>query len=199
MIMRATELNKINKLIISLEDIAKTLSISKESAKVSANRYVKNGLLLKIKRSFYITANNYEKLNEKELFQIANMIQVPSYISLTSALVYYNISTQQLQGIIESITTKKTNSVRLKEISFKFILVKKNFYKGFKLENDIFIAEPEKALADTVYLSSLGRYNCDFDAIDFDKLNKTKITDYIRDTNQKAIKYWNTTCKRYKI
>ncbi|GAB4298047.1 MAG: hypothetical protein Kow0098_22870 [Ignavibacteriaceae bacterium] len=199
MTMRATELNKINKLIISLEDIAKKLSISKESAKVSANRYIKNGSLLKIKRDFYITPNNYEKLNEKELFQIANMIQVPSYISLTSALSYYNISTQQLQGIIESVTANKTNSFRLKEINFKFILVKKNLYKGFKLENEIFIAEPEKAFADALYLSALSRYNCDFDAINFDKLNKTAITAYIKDTNKKTIKFWDTICKRYKI
>ncbi len=197
--MRAIELNNINKLIISIEDIAKVLTISKDSAKVTANRYVKNGFLLRIKRDFYITANNYEKLNEKELFRIANAIQVPSYISLASALIYYNISTQQLQGIIESVTTRKTNAVKVKEISFNFILINKNFYTGFKLENDIFIASPEKALADAVYLTSLGRYGCDFDAIDFKKLNKDKITEFIRNTNQRTIKYWETICKRCKI
>jgi predicted transcriptional regulator of viral defense system len=197
--MRASELNNINKLIISIEDISKVLSINKESARVTANRYVKNGSLIRIKRDFYITGGNYEKLDEKELFQIANAIQVPSYISLTSALTYYNISTQQLRGIIESITIKKTNSIKVKEISFNFILINKNLYTGFKLENDIFIASPEKALADIVYLSSLGRYNCDFDAVDFNKLNKNKITEYIRVTNQRTIKYWNVICKRYKI
>ena len=197
--MRAIELNNINKLIISLEDIAKVLSINKDSAKVTANRYVKNGSILRIKKNSYITTNKYEKLNEKELFQLANAIQVPSYISLASALTYYNISTQQLRGIIESVTTKKTNSVKVKEISFNFILINKNLYTGFKLENDIFIASPEKALADIVYLSSLGRYSYDFDAIDFNKLNKNKITAYIRETNQRTIKYWDTICKRFKI
>ncbi|GIK60645.1 MAG: hypothetical protein HND39_12720 [Ignavibacteriota bacterium] len=197
--MRATELNKINKLIISTEDIAKVLSINKESAKVTANRYVKNGSLFRIKRDYYITANKYEKLNEKELFRIANTIQLPSYISLTSALSYYNISTQQLRGIIESITTKKTNLIRVKEVSFNFILIKKDFYTGFKFEEDIFIAQPEKAIADIVYLSSLGRYNCDFDAVNFNKLNKSKITGYIRKINQRTKIYWDILCKRYKI
>lgn len=197
--MRAIELNNINKLIISIEDIVKVLSINKESAKVTANRYVKNGSLLRIKKNFYIAANKYKNLNEKELFKIANAIQVPSYISLTSALTYYNISTQQLRGIIESVTTRKTNSVKAKEFSFNFILIKKNLYTGFILEDDIFIALPEKALADIVYLSSLGRYNCDFEAIDFNKLNKNKVTEYIRVTNQRTIKYWDMICKRYKI
>jgi len=197
--MRAIELNNINKLIISIEDIAKTLSINKESAKVTASRYVKNGSLLRIKKDFYIAANKYENLNEKELFKIANAIQVPSYISLASALTYYNISTQQLRRIIESVTTKKTNSVKVKETSFNFILIKKNLYTGFILKDDIFIALPEKAFADIVYLSSLGRYSCDFEAIDFNKLNKNKVTEYIRVTNQRTIKYWDTICKRYKI
>jgi len=197
--MRASELNNLDKLILSIEDIAKTLSINKESAKVTANRYVKNGSLLRIKRDFYITVNKYENLNEKELFRIANAIQVPSYISLASALIYYNISTQQLQGIIESVTTKKTNSVRVKENIFKFTLLKKNFYSDFKLDDDVFIALPEKALADTVYLTSLGRYSCDFDAIDFGKLSKTKITSYIKKTNNKAFKFWESLCNRYKI
>ena len=197
--MRAIELNNINKLIISIEDIAKVLSINKESAKVTANRYVKNRSILRIKKNFYIAINKYENLNEKELFKIANAIQVPSYISLASALTYYNISTQQLRGIIESVTTKKTNSVKVKEFRFNFILIKKNLYTGFILEDDIFIALPEKALADIVYLSSLGRYSCDFEAIDFNKLNKNKVTEYIRVTNQRTIKYWEMICKHYKI
>lgn len=197
--MRTIELNNINKLIISIEDIAKALSINKESAKVTANRYVKNGSLYRIKKGFYITAKTYENFNERELFQIANAIQVPSYISLASALAYYNISTQQPRGIIESVTTKKTNSINVKELNFNFILIKKNLYTGFIQKDDIFISLPEKALADAVYLSSLGRYNCDFDALDFKKLNKNKITGYIRNTNQRTISYWNTLCKRYKI
>jgi predicted transcriptional regulator of viral defense system len=197
--MRATELNNINKLILSIDDIAKELSITKESAKVTANRYVKNDSLLRIKKNFYITNIKFEKLNEKEQFQLANVIQVPSYVSLTSALSYYNISTQQLREVIESITVKKTNLVKVKETNYRFILVKKNFYTGFTLENDIFIALPEKALADAVYLSSLNKYNCDFNALDFSKINKSEITKYIKKTNKKTINFWDAICKRYRI
>jgi predicted transcriptional regulator of viral defense system len=197
--MRATELNNINKLILSIDDIAKELSISKESARVTANRYVKNGFLYRIKRDFYITSVKFEKLNEKELFQSANNIQIPSYISLTSALSYYNISTQQLRTVIESVALKRTKYVIVSNIEFRFTLVKKNFYTGFSLENDFFIALPEKALADAVYLSSLGKYNCDFDAVNFSKLNKSKINKYIKSTNDKTIIFWDTICKRYRI
>ncbi|GBD89212.1 hypothetical protein BMS3Abin03_03162 [bacterium BMS3Abin03] len=66
--MNINKLNKNKKLILSIEDIAELLSISKESAKVTANRYVKQNLLLRLKRNFYITPNKFENLKEDDLF-----------------------------------------------------------------------------------------------------------------------------------
>jgi len=197
--MRLNELNKSNKLILSIDDISKELSIDRESAKVTANRYVKQGLLLRIKRNFYIAPDKFDVLSEDELYKIANLIQIPSYISLSTALTYYNISTQQLRGIIESIAIKRSKSVRVKEIEFRFVLVNKDFYSGFTLKDNFFIALPEKAVADTIYLSSLGKYNCDFNAIDFQKLNKSEIDKYIKSTNQRTITFWNNLCRSYRI
>jgi predicted transcriptional regulator of viral defense system len=95
--MNINKLNMNKEVILSIEDIAEILSISKESASVTANRYVKQKLLLRIKKNLYITPVKFDNLKENEFFQLANYLQVPSYISLTSALSYYNISTQQLQ------------------------------------------------------------------------------------------------------
>ena len=199
MTMRATELNKINKLLLSIDDISRELSISKKSATVTANRYVKQGLLIRIKRNFYITANKFDSLAEKDLYKIANIIQTPSYISLLTALSYYNISTQQQRGVIESIAIKRSKQLMVKNIEFNFLLVNKNFYSGFALKDEFFIASPDKAVADVVYLSSLGKYDCDFNAIDFKKLNKSEIDKYIKITNQRTKTYWNNLCKSYKI
>src|SRR5690606_21656661 len=167
--MRVSELNNSNKLILSIDDISKTLSISKESAKVTANRYVNNNQLIRLKRNYYIISSKFAQLNEEELFRLANVIQVPSYISLTSALSYYNISTQQMQSVIESIAQKRTKNINVKNIAFRFVLIRKDLYINFISEKDFFIATPEKALADAVYLTSLSRYSCDFEAIDFSK------------------------------
>lgn len=197
--MRTFELNNSEKTILSIEDLSKLLSISKESAKVTAARYVQSNQLIRLKRNFYMTSVNFDKLKEEEYFKVANLIQVPSYISLTTALSYYNISTQQMQGIIESIALKRTKSVSIKNIEFKFLTIKKNLYFDFVLDNQFFIARPEKALADTVYFTSLGRYNCDFEAIDFEKLNKQKVSQIIESTNSKTKKFWHNLCKRYKI
>lgn len=197
--MNIIKLNKYENKIISTNDIADILSISIESAKVTAHRYLKKGLLIRLKRDLYITTDKFNNLNENELFKLANLIQVPSYISLTSALSYYNISTQQLQGIIESIAIKRTKSVQAENVIFKFVKVKKKFYTGFIQKDNIFIATPEKALADSIYLSSMGRYNTDFDAIDFSKPDKLLLNKFINQTNKKAITLWDKLCKSYKI
>lgn len=68
-------------MFLTINDIAKELSINKESAKVTATRYTKSGLLIRVKRNLYITASKFKELKEEELFQIANFIEVPSYIS----------------------------------------------------------------------------------------------------------------------
>jgi predicted transcriptional regulator of viral defense system len=197
--MRTFELNNTEKNILSIEDISKLLSINKESAKVTANRYVKQNQLIRLKRNFYITPAKFEKLKEEDYFTLANMLQVPSYISLATALSYYNISTQQMQDIIESIAIKRTANFEVKNVEFKFFLIKKNLYTDFFLEKHFFIAAPEKALADSVYLTALGKYNCDFEATDFSKLNKQRINSIIERTNDKTKSYWEKLCKRYKI
>ena len=197
--MKINRLNTADKLTFTIEEISRLLSIAKESAKVSANRYVKNDLLTRLKNNLYITTVKFQKLSEEELFKLANLIQVPSYISFTTALSYYNISSQQLQGVIESAAIKRTKNITVKNFRFDYILLKKDFYNSFILINDFFIATPEKALADTIYLSSMNRYQCDFEAIDFKKIDKRIVSDLINSSNNKSIKFWKNLCKRYKI
>lgn len=197
--MKSLLLNSSNKTILSTKDIANLLSISKESAKVTATRYTRKGILIRLKNDFYITSNNFEKLNERDFFRLANIIQVPSYISLTSALSYYNLTTQQLRNTVESIAVKRTKIVKVKNLVFSYSLIKKKFYLGFGLVDNFFIASPEKAFADVVYLTSLNKYAFDFEAMAFKKINKQKVNEFLQLTNLRAISFWEKLCKRYKI
>lgn len=197
--MKINGLNKTNKLFLTIDDVSSILSINKDSAKVSANRYVKNNLLIRLKNNLYITPEKFERLKEIDLFKLANLIQVPSYISFTTALSFYNITTQQLQGVIESAAVKRTKQVIAKNIQFNYIILKKDFYNNFISENDFFIATPEKALADIIYLSSMNRYKCDFEAVDFKKIDNEIVSELLKNSNIKAQKFWESLCKRYKI
>jgi len=193
------KLNNSSKLILTTNDIAKILNIKKESAKVSAARLNKKDSLIRLKKDLYITKTKFQYLTEEQFFQIANLLQIPSYISLTTALSYYNISTQQQRNFIESIALKRSKSTIINKIEFTYSLVKENLYNGFELRDNFFIALPEKALADSIYLTSLKRYNCDFYAIDFTKLDKDKVSEYLKDTNKRSISFWEKLCRTYKI
>jgi predicted transcriptional regulator of viral defense system len=111
--MRIFELNSIKKLYFGYEDIARVLNISPASARVSAGRYVKLGLLMRLKRNTYILRERWNTATRKEKFTLANLGQVPSYISLMTALDYYEITTQVQRDIIESIAPKRTKEISL--------------------------------------------------------------------------------------
>jgi len=198
----ADKLNTKSGLFLGIDDIAAALSISRESAKVTASRYVKKGKLYRLKKDFYITPSKINTLKEEELFRIANFLQIPSYISLLSALSFYNISTQQQRNFVESVSLKRKSYIEVKNFTFTYTLIKRSMYEGFESfggRADFFIAKPDKALADIIYLSSMGRYNCDYEAVDFKKINKKNIAKYLLKSNDRAKLYWNRLCSSYKI
>ena len=169
--MRIFDLNRINKIYFGYEDISRVLGISLESAKVSACRYAGQGILIRIKRNIYMLRENWNRMDRTEKFQIANLIQVPSYVSLMSAMDYYQITTQLQQDFIESIVVKRTKEMEIEKNTFNYSKIKQELYFGFVKEKDFFIATPEKAFLDAIYLMSLGRYSLDLTSIDFNKLN----------------------------
>ena len=169
--MKSLDLNKINKLYFGYEDIARIRGISPASAKVTASRYVKNGLLLRLKRNIYILKQVWDSLGLQDQFQLANLGQSPSYISLTTALSYYEITTQIQQNFIESIVIRRSKSILLDGTTFQYSKIKANLYFGFRKEKVFFIASPEKAFLDAVYLMSYGRYSLDLSAINIERLD----------------------------
>ena len=124
--MRVFDLNKINKLYFGYEEISRVLGISLASARVSACRYTHQDALIRIKRNIYMLKERWNRLDRREKFQIANLIQVPSYISLMSAMDYYEITTQLQQDFIESIALKKTKEIEITRNIFNYSKIKQN-------------------------------------------------------------------------
>lgn len=197
--MNLTKLQNIDSLYLSSDDIARELAISKKSAQVTASRYVNAEKLIRLKRDLFLLPQKLRTISEEELFSIANMLQTPSYISLTSALSYYNISTQQTRNYIESIGLKRTINFRINDYEFSFSKVKEKYYSGFYKNENFFIATPEKAIADSIYLTAIGRYNCDFEAIDFNKLNKSGIDSFLSKTVKAAQNLWQRLTRNYEL
>ena len=191
--MKILQLEKINKMYFSIEDIARALDVAIPSAKVSASRYCAKGYILRVKRGIYILKSRWENLTEKEIFTVANILQVPSYISLTTALSYHGVSTQLQQGYVESIALKRTKSFEIDGGFFTYTRIGKGLYTGFSRIQGFFIASPEKAFLDAVYLELLGKYAFDISSIDKRKLDPGELSKLVKifpDNVKKKVKKW---------
>ncbi len=164
-------LREIKSLYFSVNEVANILGIQFASARVLCSRYVKKGLLVRIKRNMYLLRERWDYLTPNERLRIANLIQVPSYISLTTALSYYEVTTQVQQGFIESVAIRRSYRRTVLDTEFVYTLIPRGLYYGFLKTNNVFIAKPEKAFLDALYLSSLGRYSLDNSALDMSRLD----------------------------
>jgi len=168
--MKVLELNKIRKPYFGYEEIARVRGIGLASAKVTASRYVRQGLLLRLKKNLYVLREAWNTASREDKFRLANLGQSPSYISLMSALEYYEITTQMQRDFFESVAVKRTKEIQVNGSVFRYSKIDETLYFGFKKEKGFFIATPEKALLDAFYLMSYGRYALDISALDTDKL-----------------------------
>lgn len=173
--MNITKLRKISKLYFGYEELSRTLGISTASARVTASRYVKMGLLVRIKRNLYMLKETWDASGPSEKFVLANLGQTPSYISLLTALDFHNVSTQMQQNYIESIVLQRTRTIDIEGTLFRYTKIAAPLYSGFARQDGFFVASPEKALVDAVYLVSFGRYALDFSSIDPEKINPHEI------------------------
>ena len=173
--MKLKELNNIEKLYFGYEEIARVFGISASSAKVTASRYVRQDLLLRMKKNVYVRRDVWNAAGREERFLFANLGQVPSYISLMTALEYYEVTTQVLRDFFESVAVKRTKEIVLNGAVFRYTKVATGLYFGFKKEKNFFIATPEKALLDAFYLMSHGRYSLDVSSLDATKLDRNEL------------------------
>jgi len=173
--MKALDLNKIRKPCFGYEEIARIRGIGLASAKVTASRYARQGLLLRLKKNLYVLREVWNAAGKEDKFRFANLVQSPSYVSLMTALDYYEITTQVQQDFFESMAVRRTKEFQVNSCVFRYSKIDEKLYFGFRKEKGVFIASPEKALLDAFYLMSYGRYALDISALDAEKLDRQMI------------------------
>ena len=170
-LMKIEALQNIQKFCFGHEELSRALEISQASARVAASRYVKQGLLVRIKRNLYMRREVWNRAGREEKFRVANLAQVPSYLSLMTALDYHDVTTQVQRDFYESVALQRSKEIQIDSTIFRYTKIKKTLYFGFGREKGVFIASPEKALLDAFYLMSYGRYSFDMDSIETDRLD----------------------------
>ncbi|MCD6294527.1 MAG: hypothetical protein J7M20_06300 [Deltaproteobacteria bacterium] len=121
------------------------------------------GYIKKIIRGYYVFADL--KLDENVLFEIANRIYNPSYISFEMALSCYQMIPESVYGLT-SASSRKTMIFKTNVGDFIYHTIRPRLLFGYKLVDyngrRFKIADPEKALLDYFYINTTIKSENDF-------------------------------------
>ena len=129
---------------VSVNELAKLLNKPRNYASLLAR---KNKKLHRIENGRYA-------LDGADIFEIASNIVNPSYVSLFSAIRYYNL-TNQIPISIEVITIRRHRPLKTAGYTIKFITFKKERFFGYTKIGNTYIATAEKTITDSLYLNTV--------------------------------------------
>jgi len=120
------------------------------------SRWVKSGNLIQLRRSLYVLSERHQKTRPHPFF-VANRLKRASYVSLQSALEYHGLIPEYVPSVT-SITTGRPEELVTPLGSFIFKHIKRVLFSGYQHIDlgegqSAFIATPEKALLDLLYLT----------------------------------------------
>ncbi|MBU1152478.1 hypothetical protein KKB84_00660 [bacterium] len=153
--------------IFSLNDIK---GVESKFFRVRLNEWQDKGYIKKVIKGYY-TFSDLE-LNETALFEMANRIYSPSYISMEMALSYYHLIPESVYGIT-SASTRRTYKFKTPIAEFSYRTINPQLFFGYdmvKYNNKYFkIAGIEKAILDYFYINSNVKAESDFASLRMDK------------------------------
>jgi predicted transcriptional regulator of viral defense system len=156
----------------TISSLQATFNITRESARTTASRLVSRGVLTRLCRDLFVLSGR-----KYSLFALANALYQPSVVSLDTALNYWGLIVQDPQVIFSvglgsyrySINHTGFTYRKINPLLFRF---------GQKKVADFFIAEPEKAFLDTLYMKSKGLADLLPEDINMDKLDNKRLEYY---------------------
>jgi len=159
------------------------------------NEWQEKGYIRKVIKGYYIFSDL--SLEEKILFEIANRIYSPSYISFEMALAYYGLIPESVYGIT-SASTRKTSHFITPIGEFLYRTIRPKLYFGFEiLKNNgkmFKLASPEKSFLDLFYIKRELRYTADFAGLRVNReafyklIDRKKLNSYLAAFGQRSLK-----------
>lgn len=158
------------------------------------NEWQEKDYIKKLVKGYYIFSDI--KTDDYALYEIANRIYSPSYVSLEAALSYYGLIPESVYSIT-SVSTRKTSSFKTPLAVFNYRKVKNSLFFGYIIEkysNGVFkIASPEKAILDLFYLKPALNNTVDLSSLRINHknfkgiINRKKLFNYLKIYNNKRM------------
>jgi predicted transcriptional regulator of viral defense system len=151
-------------------------------------RWQRKGYILRLRNRWY--AFNDAESHENIEWLAANLIYSPSYVSLHTALSWFNLIPEMVVSTT-SVSTRKTNKFSTPMGDFHYHRIKPELFGfGYVLENmgasrsgkgksrKIMVATPQKAILDFFYINSF--YSTEKEMEDL-RLNETELANIINE------------------
>lgn len=150
-----------------------------------------------LKRGVY-TLRDEDRAVKFSSYFLANNLYTPSYISLETALSYYGFIPERVETVT-SISSKKTQRFTNNYRNFVYHHIAADLYGDFvttkdEYGNNFFIATPERAIIDFLYLKTRGLKNITKDIFEtsyrlqnLDLLNKSLLRNIEKKFQQKKL------------
>ncbi len=127
-----------------------------DQIRLQLSRWVNDGRIIRLHKGVYTLSEPYRKV-DCQPFLIANLLKKASYISLESALSWHGMIPEFVPSIT-CVTTGRPQTIETPLGRFEFRHVSKKYFWGYqqsevKSGQTTFMASPEKALLDLVYLT----------------------------------------------
>jgi predicted transcriptional regulator of viral defense system len=147
------------------------------------SRWVKAGCLYQLRRGLYTLAPPFQKVKPHP-FLLANHLRHSSYVSLQSALAFYDLIPEYVP-LVTSVTTARPAHWDTPVGSYLFRHVKLELFFGYqRIEVSpgqwAFVARPEKALLDLIHLQPGGdspQYLQELRLQNLDRLNQDRLVE----------------------
>lgn len=153
---------------LSVSDLTQLLELGEKSIYVTLSRLEEAGVLTRLKSGIYVSADQ-----GVDLKVIANQLCYPSYLSFETALGDFGVVSQKAYTLTFA-TTHRSKKDLLGQTEVEYRHLNKKLFFGYILKNDLYLAEPEKALLDQLYMVSLGKAKLDFEELDLHELSFKK-------------------------
>lgn len=154
--------------------------------RLQINRWVKDGKIIKLHKGLYTLAEPYRKIIP-EPFCIANSLKRVSYVSVYSALSWYGMI-PEFVPVVTSITAGRPQTIETPLGMFEFRHISNKYFWGYrqvelKFRQIAFIALPEKALLDLIYLTPGGSEKEFIEELrlqNFEQIKRPVLCDYVK-------------------
>jgi predicted transcriptional regulator of viral defense system len=155
-------------------DLKKFYCYQKNSLKVLLSSWSSKELIHHLGRGYYAF-----DLTRLDYLALANELDQNSYISFEYALYYYNL-TNQVPTVVTLATKNRSRVIKIKNWTFEYTHLKDDLHFDYELRKKIYIATPEKALADLIYLMARGQRIAELDSLEKKKIDQKKLQSILK-------------------